>query len=51
MKKVDILGVTNSQISNSWKIPGPKNANLEGVLYEDSVKDLVKICLNHEGMD
>ena len=29
----------------------PKNANEEGVLYEDSVKDLLKICLNHEGMD
>ena len=43
--------VTNSQISNSQKIPGPKNANQEEVLYEDSVKDLLKICLNHEGMD
>ena len=28
-----------------------QNANWEEVLYEDSVKDLLKICLNHEGMD
>ena len=32
----------NSGTSNSRKIPGPKNANWEGVLHEDSVKDLIK---------
>ena len=38
---LDCYKLTDFQFTeNSW----PKNANWEEVLYEDSVKDLLKIC-------